>query len=127
MALERGFRRIVIALSIVLLIFGIAFDAIIVIPHTTVRVTLVDGRQEAMAVQWVGDYPTDRKSLARELSGRPGFTVEASDIKDVTVLRGLKYVWWSDYVGTMFAAGLTMFFWIAFYVVRWIVRGFGRP
>ncbi len=57
MTLERGFQRIVIVLSIVLLAAGIGFDAMILVPHTTVRVILIDGRQETIEVQWVGDYP----------------------------------------------------------------------
>ncbi len=124
MAVERGFRRIVIALSGVLLAAGIGFDVMILVPHTTVRVTLTDGRQATLEVQWVRDYPTDRGSLARELSGRPGFAVQANDIKDVAVLRGPEYWWWSDGVGTKIAAGLIVFLWIGFYVVRWIARGF---
>ncbi len=125
-ALERGFRRIVIVLSGVLLAAGIGFDALILVPHTTVHVTLIDGRQETLEVQWVRNYPTNRDSLARELSERPGFAVQAKDIKDVTVLRGPEYWWWTDGVGTKIAAGLIVFLWTAFYVVRWIARGFAR-
>ena len=72
MALAGGFRRIVIVLSVFLASGGFALDALLLIPHTTVRVTLNDGRQETIEVQWVGDYPTDRQSLARELSERHG-------------------------------------------------------
>jgi hypothetical protein len=125
-ALERGFRRVVIVLTCLLLVVGIAVDAFLIIPHTTVRITLNDGRQETIEVKWVGDYPTDRTSLAQELSERRGASIRASDIQDVKVLRGLKYVWWSDYVGTTMGAGLIGILWLAFYAVRWIARGFAR-
>ena len=115
-----------IVVSSILLVFGIVFDVGVVTPHTTVSITLINGRQEIITVQWVGDYPTDRKSLARELSDR-GVAVQASDIGEVRVLRGLKYWWWSDYVGTMSAAVFIGLLWLAFYVVRWIARGFARP
>jgi hypothetical protein len=125
-ALERGFRRVVIVLTCFLLAVGIAIDAFLIIPHTTVRITLNDGRQETIEVKWVGDYPTDRTSLAQELSERHGASIGASDIQDVKVLRGLKYVWWSDYVGTSTTAGLIGVLWLSFYAVRWIARGFAR-
>jgi len=125
-AVERGFRRLAIVLSCFLLFIGVAFDMIVVVPHTTVRLTLIDGRQETITVQWVGDYPTDRESLAREFSERRGVAVQASEIKNVTILRGPKYWWWGDYVGTWIAAGLIGLSWTVFYSVRWIARGFAR-
>jgi len=91
-AVERDFRRLAIVLSCFLLFIGVAFDMIVVVPHTTVRLTLIDGRQETITVQWVGDYPTDRESLARELSERRGVAVQASEIKNVTILRGPKAI-----------------------------------
>lgn len=126
MAFERGFRRIVIVLSGLLLAVGIGFDVMTLVPHTTVRVTLIDGRQETLEVQWVGDYPRDRKSLARELSERPGFAVQANDIKDVTLLRGPEYWWWTDGVGMKIAAAVIGCLWVGFYLASWIARGFAR-
>ena len=82
MAVERGFRRLAIVLSCFLLFIGVAFDMIVVVPHTTVRLTLIDGRQETITVQWVGDYPTDRESLAREFSERRGVAVQSQRNKE---------------------------------------------
>ena len=124
MTVERGFRRIVIVLSLVLLAAGIAFDALILIPHTTVRVTLVDGRQTTLEVHWTGDYPTNPESLARELSERRGLGVQTKDIAQITVLRGPEYWWWTDGVGWKVGAGLVGLLWVGFYTVRWVVRGF---
>jgi hypothetical protein len=57
MALERGFRRLTLVLSIVVLGLGVAFDAFIVLePHATVLVTLEDGRKVALERHGPRDY-----------------------------------------------------------------------
>src|SRR5262245_48354884 len=98
MPLERGFWRLIIVLSGAFLIAGNVLDVMFIVPHTTVRVTLTDGRQVTLGVQWVGDYPTNREALAREIS-TPSRAVGVRDISEVKVLHGPDYWWWSDSVG----------------------------
>jgi len=66
-AIERGFRRLVILLSIALLVLGIAADAILGLPHWIVHVTLRDGRAIALHLQWVRHAVEDRTYLATEV------------------------------------------------------------
>ena len=84
MTLERGFRRIVIALSVFLMAAGVTFDAFTILPHTTVRVSLNDGRQETLVVQWISEAATRRELLARELSDR-GVTVASTPLSKFRV------------------------------------------
>lgn len=142
MALERGFRRIVVVLSILLLGLGVALDALFMEPHATVRVTLRDGRQTDLERRGPREYLTDITALyyaigdsrAREsCRERPGQKVGGftplecpGDIVTAKVLRGPEYWWWTDSNVTKIAAGLVAFLWIVFYTVRWIVRGFAR-
>ncbi|HLC41882.1 MAG TPA: hypothetical protein VJO34_09685 [Methylomirabilota bacterium] len=67
MALERGFRRILIALSTTLLALGLIFDVMSVIPHATVEVTLKDGRTFTLERHARKAHLLDRDSLIRQL------------------------------------------------------------
>ena len=93
MALERGFRRVVIALSVVLIAAGVALDVLTMLPHTTVGVALNDGRQETVEVQWPSQATTDRQYLAPQLSNRGitvAYTLQLSKF-DVTAPDGTAY------------------------------------
>ncbi len=139
MPVERGFRRLTIVVSIVVLGLGAAFDAIIVLePHATLRVTLEDGRKVILDRHGPKDFLSDRESLTRELLDRgelrptdkldaryPGSRLLTA-ITRVEMIRGPEYWWWADSIGTKVAAGLVGFLWIIFYTVRWIVCGFAR-
>jgi hypothetical protein len=72
MTLERGFRRIVIVLSIVVLGLGAGLDALSTLPHATVKVTLKDGREFTVERHTVKEYLTDREDLVRALEHGEG-------------------------------------------------------
>src|SRR6058998_499630 len=72
MRLERGFRRIVITLSVVLLGLGIAFDVMIANPHATIQVTLKDGRKFTIERHALSEFLADRESLAYALKEGKG-------------------------------------------------------
>lgn len=57
------------------------------------------------------------------------FLVQWWDIRRVEVLRDGPqwWAWWWDHAYiTSWAVGLAVFLWVAFYVFRWIARGFAR-
>ena len=64
---ERGFRRIVIALSVLVLGLGIALDVTSITLHATVQVLLSDGRKFTVERQGTKGYLTDRELLAYAL------------------------------------------------------------
>jgi hypothetical protein len=70
--LERGFRRIIIVLSVLLLGIGIVLNVMLVNPHASVQVTLKDGRKFAVERHGPKDYLTDRDSLAYALKNGAG-------------------------------------------------------
>jgi hypothetical protein len=64
---ERGFRRLVIVVSVAVLGLGVALDAMIMNPHATVQVTLSDGRRVTLERHGPKSYLLDRRSLAEGL------------------------------------------------------------
>jgi hypothetical protein len=70
--LERGFRRIVIVLSVLLLGLGLAIDVGTASPHATVQVTLKDGRNFTVERQGSKEYLADRDSLTYALKNGKG-------------------------------------------------------
>jgi hypothetical protein len=140
MKVERGFQRLTIVVSIVVLGLGLAIDATIVLePHATVQVTLEDGRKVILDRHGPRAFLSDRKSLEEELPDRGelrpmrveqdphyGRVEVLPRLLDVKVLRGPEYWWWADSVGTKDAVVLVALIWIGFFTVRWIVHGFAR-
>ncbi len=139
MALERGFRRLVIALSVVVLGLGITLEATILEPHAAVQVTLEDGRKVILDRHGPKNYLSDRDSLSRELvdrgelrplgpplAGTYAGGTRLMSVTTVEIIRGPEYWWWTDSVGTKVATGLAALLWIVFYTVRWIAHGFVR-
>ena len=128
--------RLAVALSVLAVALSAAFDIATLVPHTTVRLTSVDGRQATVPLQvpkayvWA-DPKLVRTLLAAEVSiatpATTGFApdgVSADQIKDVVVVRGPEYWWWADSQLTGPAAVLVVSLWIGFFVLRWAVRLF---
>ena len=128
--------RLAVTLSVLAIGLAAAFDVATLVPHTTVRVTSVDGRQATVPLQvpkayvWA-DPKLLRMLLAAEVSiASPAITgfapdgVSADQIKDVVVIRGPEYWWWADSQLTGPAAVLVVSLWIGFFVLRWAVRLF---
>jgi hypothetical protein len=128
--------RLAAALSVLTVALAVAFDIATLVPHTTVRVTSVDGRQAIVPLQvpkayvWA-DPKLVRTLLASEVSiASPAITgfapdgVSADQIKEVVVVRGPEYWWWADSQLTGPAAVLVVSLWIGFFVLRWAVRLF---
>ena len=128
--------RLAVTLSVLAIGLAAAFDVATLVPHTTVRVTSVDGRQATIPLQvpkayvWA-DPKLLRMLLAAEVSfASPAITgfapdgVSADQIKDVVVIRGPEYWWWADSQLTGPAAVLVVSLWIGFFVLRWAVRLF---
>ena len=126
--------RLAAALSVLAVALAVAFDVATLVPHTTVRVTSVDGRQAIVPLQvpkayvWA-DPKLVRTLLASEVSiASPAITgfapdgVSADQIKEVVVVRGPEYWWWADSQLTGPAAVLVVSLWIGFFVLRWAVR-----
>lgn len=67
MALERGFRRIVIVLSVLWLGLAVMSDLMTISPHATVQVTLKDGRKFTVERHVGKEYLKDHSSLAYDL------------------------------------------------------------
>ena len=128
--------RLAVALSVLAVALAAAFDIATLVPHTTVRLTAVDGRQATVPLQvpkaYVWADPTRvRTLLAAEVSiASPAITefapdgVSADQIKEVVVVRGPEYWWWADSQLTGPAAVLVVSLWIGFFVLRWAVRLF---
>jgi hypothetical protein len=128
--------RLAVALSVLAVALAAAFDIATLVPHTTVRLTSVDGRQATVplhvpkAYVWA-DPKRVRTLLAAEVSiATPATTefapdgVSADQIKEVVVVRGPEYWWWADSQLTGPAAVLVAALWIGFFVLRWAVRLF---
>jgi hypothetical protein len=64
---ERGFRRLVIVVSVAVLGLGVALDAMFMDPHATVQVTLSNGRRVTLERHGPKSYLLDRRSLAEDL------------------------------------------------------------
>ncbi len=69
MALEHGFRRIVIVMSVLLLGLGITLDATSMLPHATVEVTMKDGRKFTLERHEPKERLMDRDDLTKALPG----------------------------------------------------------
>lgn len=126
--------RLAVALSLLAVALAVAFDIATLVPHTTVRVTSVDGRQATVPLQvpkayvWA-DPKLVRTLLASEVSiaspATTGFApdgISADEIKEVMVVRGPEYWWWADSQLTGPAAVLVVSLWIGFFVLRRLVR-----
>ena len=70
MNVERGFRRMTMLVSIILLVVGIAADVFLElpVPHWIVHVALRDGRQTTLHLQWVRHALKNREYLAEEVA-----------------------------------------------------------
>ena len=140
MSLERGFRRILVALSVLILLAGITLDAVNIRPHATVQVTLKDGRKIDMQLHGSKEDLEEPNflffQLKRVLEGsgtkgqNQGATSDAVDVAldgfNVRVVHGPEYWWWTDSFWTPLALLPVLFSWIVFFVLRWIARGFSR-
>ena len=129
--------RLAVALSVLAVALAVAFDIATLVPHTTVRVTSVDGRQAMVPLQmpkryvWA-DPKLIRTMLASEVSIASPATagafapdgVSADQINEVVVARGPEYWWWADSQLTGPAAVLVVSLWIGFFVLRRVVRLF---
>jgi hypothetical protein len=69
MTLERGFRRLTIVGSVMVLVLGLTIDATgpILAPHATVEVTIKDGRKFILERHGPRAFLTDRDSLQMAL------------------------------------------------------------
>lgn len=85
MTLERGFRRLTMVGSVVILGLGLALDAMSLWPHATVQVTLKDGRKFTLERHEPRGLLTDRSSLTRALPeealGPPELLYDAEALK----------------------------------------------
>jgi hypothetical protein len=135
MHLERTFRRLIVTLSFLVLGLAVVFDTATLVPHTIVRVTLVDGRQATVHLQVPKAYVRADPALFRTLlagemsiphaTDLPGLVperVSVAQIADVLVLRGPEYSWWADSQLTRPAVGLVVLLWLGFFVVRWMAK-----
>ena len=128
-----------IVLSVLLVGLAVAFDIATLVPHTVIRVTLADGRQATVLLQvptrfvW-SDPKLIRTLLASEMSlaspatapdPAPG-RVSWDQIKDIVVLRGPDYWWWTDSQLMGPATALVASLWIGAFVLRWTVRRLAR-
>ena len=129
--------RLAVALSILAVALAVAFDIGTLVPHTTVRVSLVDGRQVTVPLQLPTRFVrADPKLLRTLLASEISFAnpthapdpipdrVSADQVKDVVVIRGPEYWWWTDSQLTGPAAVFVVSLWIGFYVLRRLVRLF---
>jgi len=126
-----------VVLSVLLVGLAVAFDSATLVPHSIIRVTLVDGRQATIPVQvptrfvW-SDPKLIRTLLASEMSLASPATapdplptrIPWEQIKDVVVLQGPDYWWWADSQLTCPAAALVASLWIGVFVLRWTARRF---
>jgi hypothetical protein len=130
--------RLAVTLSVLAVALAVAFDIATLVPHTTVRVTSVDGRQATVPLQvpkayvWA-DPKLVRTLLASEVSiANPAITgfapdgISADQIKEVVVVRGPEYWWWADSQLTGPAAVLVVSLWIGFFFLRRVVRAIAR-
>ena len=122
-------------LSVLLVGLAVAFDIATLVPHTIIRVTLVDGRQATVPLQVPTRYVWSDPKLIRTLltseismaspaaapNPWPG-RVSWDQIKDVVVLQGPDYWWWADSQVTGPAAALVALLWIGIFVRRWTAR-----
>jgi hypothetical protein len=174
---ERGFRRLLVVVSLIVLVAGAGFDALVSSSRLgtgNLRVTLLDGRNVQLegvplsevpvhvsqnvidqlanerattrsfdlrqkgseardAVKKYGDIASRISALpgfeARaESSAPPGFladSVQWSDIRRIEILTpGKLSAWWASLRATRAAVGIVLGIWIAFFTVRWVIRGF---
>lgn len=129
MTLERGFRRLIAVVSVLVLGLGITFDAITLQPYATVQVTLEDGRKVMLDRHGPKDYLReliDRHELRPIGPPTPGGGRFLTSITDVETIRGPQYLWWADSIWTKVGAVLVVLLWMAFFVVRWIAHGFTK-
>lgn len=123
--------RVAVALSVLAVALAVAFDIATLVPHTTVRVTSVDGRQATVALQVPKAYVWANPKLVRELLASEvsiaspatagGFApngVSADQIKEVVVVRGPEYRWWADSQVTGPVAAIVVSLWIGFFLLR---------
>jgi len=131
--MERGFRRIVIVLSVAILVIAIGMDVTMAVPDTTVLVTLKDGRQFVLERHAGPKVVTLPVSVGYQLQVEHGVYPEAlsseivSIIADMKILRGPSYNWRKISATTQIAVLLVMSLWLVFFVLRWIGRGFYGP
>lgn len=147
MTLERGFRRLAIAVSVIVAGLGITLDAVSMLPHATVQATLQDGRKYTVQRHERRESLADREAVAGALpkeawppeqaiknceridrvDGNRGTncgTMQAfPEVKEVRMLR-TEYWYWADTVWTKVAAVLVALLWGMFLSVRWVARGF---
>jgi hypothetical protein len=69
MNVERGLRRLVVVLSVVVMAAGVGADALIDFsPSWKVSLALRDGRTAILRLTWTSSYAHDRKAVAAELT-----------------------------------------------------------
>jgi len=68
MNVERGFRRLAVVLSVLLVGVGVVADFLLGSPQWKVAVTLRDGRTAMLRLTWLSSYAHDRKAVAAELT-----------------------------------------------------------
>ena len=126
-------------LSVLLIGLAVVFDFATLVPHTVIRVTLVDGRQVTVPLhvptRFVRSDPKlIRTLLASEISlATPSIAPDAmhgriawDQIKDVVVLQGPDYWWWADSQLTGPATVLVGLLWAAVFALLWTVRRLAR-
>jgi hypothetical protein len=133
--LERGFRRLTIVISFLVLGLAVAINAIgwsSFGPDVTVQATLDDGRK--VLLDGREDHLTNRDILTSQLlqrnelkpTGKPGSAggVMLNSVVDIRVVRRPPNAWWTQTWVTRLAVVVVGLLWAVFYVVRWIGRGF---
>jgi hypothetical protein len=126
MNIERGFRRLTIALSVAVISVGLSVDSALFNPMETVRIHVRDGRSVEIypAYGWRRSAKLEEyASIVNTLAPAPTL-VKAADIQQVEVVRNVFREWWADARFTQAALILLPLMWIVFFGVRWIVRGF---
>ena len=124
--LERGFRRLLVVLSVSILVAGVSIDTVRFSPRETLRIYVRDGRSVDIypAYGWRRSAKREQfASIVNTLMSAPN-PVKASDIEKVEVVSSVIHEWWNDAQFTTIALAVAPLLWIAFFAVRWIVRGF---
>ncbi|GEM_PF-7103176 len=150
MNLERGFRRLFVVLSVVVLGAGIILDSGKLWSHAKIYATLTDGSTEVFDT-WslVGSPPYDRDPATWEMVIKlrkpidldalgaldaglpPGYILDPVEgaiaiprLKTFRVVRGPAAWSWGDVEFTLIASGVATMLWVGFFAGRWVARGF---
>lgn len=125
----RGFRRLVVVLSVAVLIVGVWIDTNRFTPSETLQIHLRDGRtvDTHPALGWRRSATTEQLVYIVNTLAPSTVPATADDIVGVDVIRGVLHEWWDDAEFTRLALVIVAALWTAFFASLWIARGFAPP